>query len=248
MAGTFDVKRRRLTLLIERAELAMLVIAAACARTEPGHAPNRTQEPKAVQFTAQDGGVIHGDLYGSGPRGVVLAHGGRFNKGSWTSQARALAQAGFSVLAFDFRGYGESKGPGHQDIFTAPLHLDVLAAVQYLRETGATTVSAVGGSLGGGAAASAVASAPGRIERLVLLGATPDVLPETLTLPKLYIMARDDTSGDGPRLPALQAHVARAPEPKELIVLDGSAHAQFLFETEHADRIMREITRFLSVR
>ena len=46
--------------------------------------------------------------------------------------------------------------------------------------------------------------------------------------------------------PALQAHYAKAPEPKELIILEGSAHAQFLFGTEHADQVMREIIRFLS--
>jgi hypothetical protein len=38
----------------------------------------------------------------------------------------------------------------------------------------------------------------------------------------------------------------KAPEPKELIVLDGDAHAQFLFQTKQADRVMDEIFRFLS--
>jgi hypothetical protein len=39
-----------------------------------------------------------------------------------------------------------------------------------------------------------------------------------------------------------------APHPKELIILDGSAHAQFMFETEQAGRVMLEILRFLSPR
>jgi hypothetical protein len=34
--------------------------------------------------------------------------------------------------------------------------------------------------------------------------------------------------------------------PKELIILDGSAHAQFLFATDQGARLMREILRFLS--
>ena len=201
--------------------------------------------PQLVRLTTSDGGAIVGDLYGAGPRGVVLLHGGRFNKGTWARQARQLADAGYRALAIDFRGYGESKGPGQQGIFSAPLHLDVLGAVDYLRKNGATTVAAIGGSLGGGAAADAVAATSGAIDRLVLVGATPGCPPEKLTLPKLYIMTRNDTSGDGPRLPALQAHYAKAPDPKELIVLEGDAHAQFMFDTEHADRIMREIVRFL---
>jgi hypothetical protein len=31
-----------------------------------------------------------------------------------------------------------------------------------------------------------------------------------------------------------------------MIVLDGSAHAQFLFETDQAARVMREILQFLT--
>ena len=208
-----------------------------------GH--GQTSGPQSVTLHAKDGGIIQGDLYGAGSRGVVLAHGGRFNKGSWTKQARTLEQAGFRVLAIDFRGYGESKGPGG-DVFTAPLYLDVLAAVHYLRTSGATTVSVIGGSLGGGAAAAAAIAEPGAIDRLILLGATPDGPPDKLTVRKLYITTRDDASGAGPRLPGLQAHFDGAPEPKELIVLEGTAHAQFMFQTEHAERVMREIRRFLS--
>ena len=198
-----------------------------------------------VWLRASDGGVILADLYGSGAHGVVLAHGARFDKGSWAPQARELARRGFRVLALDFRGYGASFGPGEQDAFTAPLHLDVLAAVRHLRETGSASVSVIGASLGGGAAAAAAAAEPALIDRLVLLGATPEGPSERLTMPKLYIMTREDASGAGPRLPALEAHVAQAPEPKTLIVLEGSAHAQIMFQTGLADRVMREIVRFL---
>src|SRR5947209_17283506 len=81
-----------------------------------------------VSFPTEDGGVIYADVYGKGDRGVVLAHGGQFKKESWAKQAQALTAAGFRVLAFDFRGYGQSRGPGQSDVFTAPLQLDVLGA------------------------------------------------------------------------------------------------------------------------
>ena len=71
---------------------------------------------KTVSFSTGDGGVIYADLYGQGERAVVLAHGGRFNKESWAKQARILASAGFRVLAIDFRGYGQSRGPGDADL------------------------------------------------------------------------------------------------------------------------------------
>ena len=201
-----------------------------------------------VSFPTQDGGTIYADLYGKGERGVVLAHGGRFNKESWAKQARTLAAAGYRVLAFDFRGYGQSRGPGQADILTAPLHLDVLAAVHYLRQNGAKTVAVVGGSMGGAAAGDAsIASPPGEINRLVLLGASPNRPAEKLKAPTLFIVARDDANDDGPRLPRIRAQYEKAPEPKELIILEGSAHAQYLFQTNQGDRVMREILRFLSL-
>lgn len=223
----------------------VMVIAALLAGAMFG--PSALQAQERVSFPTEDGGLVYADIYGKGDRGVVLAHGGRFNKESWAAQARALEAAGFRVLAMDFRGYGESRGPGQSDVFTAPLHLDVLAAVRYLRSRGAKTIAVVGGSLGGGAAADAMADAgPGEIQRLVLLGAAAGRAPEKLKGRKLFIVTRDDASGAGPRLPGIRAQYERVPEPKELLILEGSAHAQFMFQTDQGERVMREILRFLS--
>ncbi len=46
---------------------------------------------KTVSFPTEDGGVVYANVYGEGDRGVVLAHGGRFNKESWENQAQTLA-------------------------------------------------------------------------------------------------------------------------------------------------------------
>jgi pimeloyl-ACP methyl ester carboxylesterase len=177
----------------------------------------------------------------------VLAHGGRFNKERWRVQANTLVSEGFQVLAIDFRGMGCSTGPGQADFDNAPFENDVLAAVRYLKAHGAKTVSVVGGSFGGAAAGDAsIKSAPGEIDGIVLLGAEPNLSAERLKSRVLFIVARDDSNGAGPRLPGIRAQYEKAPQPKELIVLDGSAHAQFLFETDQGARVMREILRFLS--
>lgn len=208
-----------------------------------------TVAQRTVSIPTEDGGLIFADIYGEGDRAVVLAHGGRFNKESWEKPARTLAAAGFRVLALDFRGYGKSKGPRDSQPMDAPLHLDVLAAVHYLRTNGAKTVSIVGGSMGGGAAGDAsIASRQGEIDRVVFLGASPNGPAEKLKCASLFIVARDDASADGPRLPRIRAQYEKAPEPKELIILDGSAHAQYLFETDQAERVMREILRFLNAK
>ena len=189
-----------------RAWIAILVVFAI---TLPAHAQ------KTISFPTEDGGVIFADLYGRGTNAVVLAHGGQFNKESWAPQARTLVSAGFLVLALDFRGFGNSRGPGEPDPLSAPLHLDVLAAVHYLRQHGAKTISVVGASMGGGAAGDAsITAPPGTIDRLVFLGYAPNLPAAGLQSPSLFIVARDDASGDGPRLPWIRKQYESAPQPK----------------------------------
>jgi pimeloyl-ACP methyl ester carboxylesterase len=203
---------------------------------------------QGISFPAEDGGRVCADLYGEGTRGVVLAHGGRFNKESWQVQANVLVSEGFRALAIDFRGFGCSMGPGQADFDHAPFEKDVLAAVRYLKTHGAKAVSVVGGSFGGAAAGDAsIKSDPGEIDRIVFLGSAPNLSAEKLKSRSLFIVARDDANDAGLRLPGIRAQYEKAPAPKELIVLDGSAHAQFLFQTDQGTRVMHDILRFLSM-
>lgn len=198
-----------------------------------------------VSFPTQDGGLIYGDVYGSGDSAVVLAHGGRFNRASWAEQAPAIVAAGFRVLAIDFRGEGQSRGgtPGNAE---EGRRFDVLGAVHYLRKAGAKSVSVVGASMGGDYAAEAAETEPAAIDRLVLLASGAYTTLTKMKGPKLFILARDDANDDGPRLPKIRAQYLKASDPKKLIIVDGSAHAQFLFKTDQGERVMREILRFLS--
>jgi pimeloyl-ACP methyl ester carboxylesterase len=202
---------------------------------------------QTITLATEDGGQICADLYGQGSKAIVLAHGGRFNKESWHDQALSLTSAGFQVLAIDFRGFGCSTCPGQKDFDGAPYEKDVLAAVRYLKAHGAKKVSVVGGSFGGGAAGDAsIKSTPGEIDRVVFLGAAPNLPAGGLKSRSLFIVAREDSDSSSLRLPGIQAQFEKAPQPKQLIVLDGSAHAQFLFQTDQGARVMQEIVRFLS--
>jgi len=200
-----------------------------------------------VTFPTQDGGIVYGIVYGTGERGVVLAHGGQFNKESWEKQAQALTGAGFRVLAFDFRGYGQSRGP-HDSKSEEGRRYDVLAAGAYLRKTGAKSVYVVGGSMGGDYAAEAAEAEPAAIDRIVMLASGGDTPLIKMKGPKLFIICRDDVEGDAkiPRLPEIRVQYEKASGPKELVVLEGSAHAQWIFRTDQGERLMREILRFLS--
>ena len=211
-----------------------------------GTAPVLAQE--GVSFSTQDGALIYADLYGTGNRGVVLAHGGQFNKESWRDQALTLTKSGFRVLALDFRGYGQSRaGARTRQSDEDARSLDVSAAVDYLRRAGASTVAIVGASMGGDYAAEAAEANPDTIDRLVLLAAgayTPLVKSKAR---KLFIMSRDDVIGDNrPRLPAIRRQYERASDPKEFVMLEGSAHAQAVFATAQGERLLREILAFLT--
>lgn len=204
---------------------------------------------RPVTFPLEDrSALIQADLYGKGTRAIVLAHGGRFNKESWKEQAQTLANAGFLALALRFRGDAPNPDESPGSFGSGPDNTaDVLAAFSYLRQIGAKTISALGASFGGDAVGEANArSQPGSIERTIILASTGGDAPEKLNGRKLFIVAREDTSGDGLRLPDISSHYARAPQPKQLLILDGSAHAQFLFDTPQGPRLMSEILRFLS--
>jgi pimeloyl-ACP methyl ester carboxylesterase len=199
-------------------------------------------DPKEVSFPTSDGGMVFANTYGTGDRAVVLAHGVRFNKESWKDQATLLASSGFRVIAIDFRGYGKSRGGPNARSGFDDMYMDVLGAVRYARETGAKTVAVVGGSMGGFASANAVINGkPGEIDRLVLLANPPIEHPERIASPTLFVTSEGDSLA-----PRVREQYQKAPEPKELLVLPGSAHAQNIFATDQSARLMKDILGFLS--
>ena len=205
-----------------------------------------SQAQERVSFSTQDGGLVFGDLYGKkGDRGVVLAHGGRLTKESWEKQAQTLAATGFWALAIEFRGEGQSRGGIEGRPVDEGRYLDILAAAHYLRCIGTKSISVIGASMGGDYAAEAAQADPDEIDNLVLLASGAYTPLTKMKGRKLFIVARDDASAEGLRLPKIRVQYAKGLEPKFLIILEGPAHAQFLFQTNQGDRIMREIVRFL---
>ena len=191
-----------------------------------------------VSFETADQGLVHALLYKNGDSAVVLAHGAVFNKESWKPFRSALSDSGLTVLALDFRGYGKSLAGTRPDA----LYEDILAAVRYLKRNGAGRVSVLGASMGGGAAAqAAVHSVAGEIDKLVLLSPVPIGHPERMHANSLFIASRGEGLVSG-----IQAQFDRAPEPKRLVLLDGSAHAQHIFKTEQAAELTRVIVDFLT--
>ena len=107
---------------------------------------------------------------------VVLIHGYPLNGHSWERQERALFEAGYRVIAYDRRGWGQSSQPtiGHDyDTFAADLH----ALLEHLD---LNDVVLVGFSMGTGEVTRYLSKyGSDRVSKAALLGAIPPFLLKT---------------------------------------------------------------------
>lgn len=99
-------------------------------RATPAH---RGLDYDRVHFSAEDGTRLVGWWMPAEPGAgtVVFLHGYGASKGQVLSVAAFLVQAGFNVLAFDFRAHGESGG-SHTTVGLEEAR-DVRAAVRYVQ-------------------------------------------------------------------------------------------------------------------
>lgn len=202
---------------------------------------------QTVGFTTEDGLALSGRLYGAGGSAVVLCHMYPADQTSWSKEAGKLAEQGYLVLTFDFRGYGKSGGS--KDI--QYLDRDVTAAVQYLRTAGAQEVALVGASMGGTACLKAAAqlqalssiriagvatfSAPVEFKGLSAREAVP-----TIVVPMMFVAAEGDVGAEGAR--ELQALASNS---GNLQILPGSDHGTDLFAGTQAASAEQLLLDFL---
>jgi pimeloyl-ACP methyl ester carboxylesterase len=189
--------------------------------------------------------ALHGHVFGAGPTGVVLAHMRIADQTSWFPFATQLADTGkFTVLTFDFRGFGESVGEKDFDL----LPDDLEEAVRYMQDVmGVRKVFVVGASTGGTAALIVAARTP--LAGVVTISAEADFLTldavepaRRVTAPKLFIASE----GDVPAARSLTLLVDAAAEPKDQRVYDGDAHGTYIFDGPHAQELSQALLDFLT--
>jgi len=134
-----------------------------------------------MHIQTDQGHAIHVKDMGSGPA-VILIHGWPLSGDMWEYQTLALLEAGYRVITYDRRGFGQSGHPAdgyHYDVFA-----DDLAAV--IDHAGDSRVSLVGFSMGGGEIARYLArQGSARIYRVALVSS---VVP--------YLL-KDESNPDG---------------------------------------------------
>jgi uncharacterized protein len=129
---------------------------------------------KVVEFQSDSGASVHAWWcpVAKTQCAVVLLPGIRANRLSMVERAQFLHRAGYSVLLIDFQATGETKGD--HITFGWKESRDVLAAVKFVHEAGATNcVAIIGSSLGG--VATLLATPPLRADAVVLEEVYPTI-------------------------------------------------------------------------
>jgi len=110
-----------------------------------------------ISFVTHDQLTIRGTMHlpaEKNGKAIILAHGitvDRTEGGIFSMLAARLADAGYAVLSFDFRGHGASDGRAVDMTITGEL-MDLTAAVRYVATEGYPHVGLLGASFGGGIA------------------------------------------------------------------------------------------------
>ena len=134
-------------------------------------------EPKVETFRAGGGIRLVGDVYGDGPRAALFLHGGGQTRHAFAEAAGRLASAGWTVVALDQRGHGDSEWSKDAAYDPADFAADA-AAVAAAIESRVANPAVIGASLGGMAAmlAEGEAAKKGRapvFSALILVDVTP---------------------------------------------------------------------------
>ncbi len=183
---------------------------------------------------------LEGRAWGSGTTYVILAHMRPADMTSWFDFARLLADEGYTAIAFNFRGYGESEGDEGEFNVAA----DVRGAVAAALDEGANDVFVIGASMGGTGAIATAAS--DNIAGTVAISAPAEfgtlrapVLVQLINGPLLLIAADEDGEAANDAL-----DIASDKPDAEILVLPGAQHGTNLF-AEHGVEITERILEFL---
>jgi pimeloyl-ACP methyl ester carboxylesterase len=151
------------------------------------------------------------------PRGaVVLLHGGGQTRHSWAQTGRRLSADGWTVIAYDTRGHGDS-GWSPDGVYS----LDMLIAdLKVVLATLDTKAVLVGASMGGATSLAAQGEDPDLANALVLVDIVPRIEPEGVRRITGFMNGRPEGFATleevADAVAAYNPHRTRAPNPEGL--------------------------------
>ncbi|AVP98422.1 alpha/beta hydrolase [Ahniella affigens] len=130
----------------------------------------RSNLPSAWSLKTADGADLHADHWPGGKRPLLFTHGLGQSRMSWTTAASAMAEAGHTALALDWRGHGRS----HWNPSETPYSIEQLIHdAEAFAAAQAEPPIWIGASMGGLAGIAVAARHPGLLKALVLVDVTP---------------------------------------------------------------------------
>ena len=195
---------------------------------EPAQEENAPAEGE-VTFTTEDGIDISGNIFGTGSKWVILSHMYPTDQTSWFGFAQELADKGYIVLTYDFRGYGKSGG--NQDI--PNIYKDLEAALNFVKQYDAEQIFLIGASMGG--TASLIVASKEEVDGVIsfsgameFMGLSAEGTVQDIGSPKLFIASQ----GDGGAADAANKFYEDSSTSKYMTILNGSSHGTFVFDEE----------------
>ena len=217
-----------------------VVVAAACGGK--ASAPRVPEGAQNVSFASSDGVQLDGKLYGRGKVGVILSHQYNSDQSSWFSFAGKLADSGYLVLTYDFRGFcpdGDAGcSSGKKDVGAATKDLE--GAIAFMRGKGADKLFLVGASMGGTASLAETAAQPSRVNGVISLSSPISfqgldanlAAPGDIKTPKLFIAGKDDPAGAAA---AAEVMYKKSSDMKQLLIVPTDQHGAFILSGQAGD-------------
>ena len=215
--------------------------------------PGSTEGSREITFPASDGVMLSGRVFGpdEGSAGVVLAHMFPSDQSAWFEFAGRLADRGYRVLTFDFRGYcpGGEAGCSQGEKTISAMWQDVEGAIATLRDEGATRIGLVGASMGGTASLVAASQEGQDIDAIVTLSApvgfegleaSPEVLAQVMGA-KLFLAGHEDVAA----AQAVDTLYAETLQPKRPVILTTGDHGTDILAGNQAGIASTEILKWL---
>src|SRR5262245_6839331 len=228
---------------------AFVVLLAACGGEGPT-ADLSNSHP--VSFGSTDGVELQGRLFGQGTTAVILSHMLPADQRSWFAFANRLADQGYLVLTYDFRGYcpGGDGGCSQGEREIAAMWQDVLGAEDFVRSQGATEDALVGASMGGTASLVAAGQVGNDVETVVTLSAPESIeglvadagVLQSDQANKLFIAGVGDAEAA-----ASAEHLSEiAPPPKRVEIVPVDDHGSDLLTGARGEEVQRLIETYLA--
>ncbi|HEU5368986.1 MAG TPA: alpha/beta fold hydrolase, partial [Ktedonobacterales bacterium] len=199
---------------------------------------------KTVHFQTSDHLQLAGLLYGQGKTAIICSHQSNSSKLIWSASGipQRLAQRGYLVLAYDFRGYGESASGG-----TLNYDADLRAAITFVGQQGATRIGLLGASMGGTVSLKVAASEP--VSAVITLSApehfsgisVSDGEVQAITAPKFFVNSQDDTYAQD-----TEHMYTLASQPKQLQMYPGLAHGVAIFDGPYGASLTQLLLDFIA--